>query len=168
MGVRIRYRTTRNQFPSMEQNIRILDGKKINVGVKGEQAWLAAIHEYGCKIRITPKMRKWLSANGLHVKDSTTEITIPERSFLRSGFDKNHIKVIEKAERTLGLVISGDMNVNMLYDLIGTLLRDAIKEYAIDLNAPPKHPFTLQRNPGKTNPLIQSGDMVNFIEFEVE
>ena len=35
----------------MERNIRMLDGKKINVGVKGEQFWLAAIHEYGQAVK---------------------------------------------------------------------------------------------------------------------
>ena len=45
--MRIRTQTTVNKFPDMQRQLQIIDGKKINVGVKGEQVWLAAIHEYG-------------------------------------------------------------------------------------------------------------------------
>lgn len=165
--MRIRTQTTVNKFPDMQRQLQIIDGKKINVGVKGEQAWLAAIHEYGCRIRITPKMRAWLHKNGLHVKNSTTEIVIPERSFLRKGFDEKHMRAIEKAERVLPLVISGDMSSDQFYEIVGTLLRDGIKDYAVSLNSPPNHPFTTDRK-HSSNPLVDSGDMINSIEFEVE
>lgn len=113
-------------------------------------------------------MRAWLHRNGLHVKDSTTQIHIPERSFLRTGFDKNRDRVINKAEQVLNLVVGGQMSETQFFELIGTLLRDAIKDHAVQLSDPPKHPFSLQRNPGKENPLIVSGDLINAIEFEVE
>ena len=55
MGVK--WKTVKNEFPKMEQSIKSLSGKKVNVGVLGgEHAWLAGIHEYGCKIPVTPKM----------------------------------------------------------------------------------------------------------------
>lgn len=165
--MRIRTQTTVNKFPDMQRQLQIIDGKKINVGVKGEQAWLAAIHEYGCRIRITPKMRAWLHKNGLHVKNSTTEIVIPERSFLRKGFDEKHMKAIEKAERVLPLVISGDMSSDQFYEIVGTLLRDGIKDYAVSLNSPPNHPFTVDRK-SSSNPLVDSGDLINAIEFDIE
>lgn len=112
-------------------------------------------------------MRAWLHKNGLHVKDSTTEIVIPERSFLRKGFDEKHMRAIEKAERVLPLVISGDMSSDQFYEIVGTLLRDGIKDYAVSLNSPPNHPFTTDRK-HSSNPLVDSGDMINSIEFEVE
>ena len=86
MGVK--WKTVKNEFPKMEQSIKSLSGKKVNVGVLGgEHAWLAGIHEYGCKIPVTPKMRAWFAYQGFPLKKSTTVITIPERSFLRAGFD---------------------------------------------------------------------------------
>lgn len=164
----ITWKTTQNKFPEMEASLRAVDGKSISVGVKGEQAWLASIHEYGCRIKITPKMRAWLHRNGLHVKKSTTEIVIPERSFLRSGFDECHEKVLDRADRALSLVIGGQWTEEQMYEFVGAFLRDSIQDYAEDLRTPPKHPFTLQRHPNKENPLVQSGDMINSIEFEVE
>lgn len=165
MGVR--YRTVKDNLPKMQRAIQTIDGKFISVGAKGDMAWLAGIHEYGCRIRITDKMRKWLHANGLPVKKTTTEIIIPERSFLRAGFDLNHEDVVRQAERILPQVISGKLSEDVLYETIGLLLQDAIRDYIEDLRTPPKHPFTLKRNPNKTNPLIVSGAMRDSIEYEV-
>lgn len=167
MGVKIK--TTKDDFQQMERTAKLLSNRKVNVGHLdgGEQAWLAGIHEYGCKITITPKMRTWLHAHGLHVKDSTTVITIPERSFLRAGFDQHHEAVIKLTEKALGECLkNGD--VDSYLEAVGQLLRDKIVDYANDLKDPPKHPFSLQMNPGKTNPLVITGDMIEAMTFEVE
>lgn len=164
----VKIKTVKNDFPKMEAQLQIINGKNINVGVTGEHAWLAGIHEYGCRIKVTPKMRAWLRRNGLHLKKTTTEIVIPERSFLRAGFDEVHLKAVERAERILPLVIEGKVPESQLYELVGTILRDGIKDYARDLKSPPKHPFTLKREGGAANPLINTGDMINSIEYEVE
>lgn len=167
MGVKIK--TVKDEFPSMKRTAKELNGKKLNVGVlEGEHAWLAGIHEYGCKIEITPKMRAWLHRNGLHVKDSTTHIVIPERSFLRNGFDEHHEQVLKNVERTLPLVLNGKMSTDQYMKNIGLLLSSKIKEYATALKDPPKHPFTLERKPDKTNPLVVTGDMIEGITWEVE
>ena len=76
-----------------------LDQKvSIKVGIIGEDAYeqhsdsgltmaqLGAIHEFGATIKVTPKMRAYLHYKGIHLKDSTTTITIPARSFLRDTF----------------------------------------------------------------------------------
>lgn len=157
-----------NKFPEMTASLQAIDGKTINVGVKGEHAWLASIHEYGCRIKVTPKMRAWLHANGLHIKEATTEIVIPERSFLRSGFDECHEKVLDRAERMLSQLIDGTISENDFYDFVGGFLRDCIQDYAEDMTAPAKHPFTLQRNGGKADLLTDTGDMINSIEYDVE
>lgn len=164
----IKIKTVKDDFPLMEKASGSLHGKKVNVGHLdgGEQAWLAGIHEYGCKIKVTPKMRAWLHRNGLHLKKSTTEIIIPERSFLRAGFDEHHEDVIKNTEAALSkILISG--RVDEYLEVVGQLLRDKIVDYGIELSKPAKHPFTLQRNPSKTNPLVQSGEMLEALTFEV-
>lgn len=168
MGVKFKAKT--NKFPSMIASVKALDGKKISVGVlRGEHKWLASIHEYGCRIPVTDKMRNWLKANGLPLKSSTTEIVIPERSFLRAGFDKYHEQVLDKANLLEPLFIDGTISEEEFFDTIGNLLADRIKDYAEDLNSPAKHPFTLQQNGNKANPLVDSGNMINEgITYEVE
>ena len=165
----VKITTKKNDLPKMEKYATALNNRNVNVGYLdgGEQAWLAGIHEYGCRIEVTPKMRAWLHHNGLHLKKSTTHIVIPERSFLRSGFDQNHEKVIKTCEKALSKSLV-DGNVEMVLDSIGLILRDKIVDYGINLKTPKKHPFTLQRNPGKTNPLVVSGDMLQALTYEVE
>lgn len=165
----IKHKVTKNEFPKLEASLTQLNGKKVNVGHLdgGEQAWLAGIHEYGCRIKVTPKMRAWLHHQGLHLKDSTTEIVIPERSFLRGGFDKYHEDVIELNQKALKKCLdTGD--VNSYLESVGQMLRDKIVDYGVDLKDPPKHPFSLERNPGKTNPLVITGDMLEALTYEVE
>ena len=158
-----------NKFPEMRASIQTLDDMRINVGyIKGgELAWLASIHEYGCRIEITDKMRKWLHANGLHVKKTTTHIVIPERSFLRAGFDQHHGEVLNKVDDLVGDVVAGTMSVDEFARIIGLLMKSKIQAYAIDLKNPGLHPFTIERT-GNTNPLVGSGDMIGAIDWEVE
>ena len=167
MGVK--WKTTKNEFPKMQASLEGLDGKKVSVGVLGggEQSWLASIHEYGCKIKVTPKMRKYLAATGLHLKPTTTHITIPERAFLRNGYDESKDEIIAKAENLLGQVIGGKMSADNLFEIIGLLMKSRIQDYARDLDSPPNHPYTVQRK-GTNNPLIKSGEMINAISYKVE
>lgn len=73
-----------------------LDQKySIRVGIIGEDAYtvhpdsgltnahLGAIHEFGCTINVTDKMRAYLHHIGIHLKPDTNTIVIPTRSFLR-------------------------------------------------------------------------------------
>lgn len=50
------------------------------IGVKkGQEVKIAAVHEFGCTIGVTPQMRAYL----YHLKSSTQYIHIPARPFLR-------------------------------------------------------------------------------------
>lgn len=167
MGVKVDFKTIKNDFPDMHQSIKGIDSKRVNVGVTGENAWLAGIHEYGCRIKVTEKMRAWLHANGLHIKNETTEIVIPERSFLRNGFDDCHEDIIRKAERLIPVVLDGNMPSGIFLEEVGALLLTHIKKYAEELNKPANHPFTTERK-GSENPLVNTGGMINSISCEVE
>ena len=168
MAAKVKITTKKNDFPSMEKSIADLNGLKVNVGVlEGEHAWLASIHEYGCKIKVTQKMRAFLHRKGLHLKKTTTEITIPERSFLRAGFDENNDKILKTTESVLPDVLIGTMSVEQYAELVGLQLATAIKQYAVRLRTPPNHPFTVKEK-GSSNPLVDTGDMINGITYEVE
>lgn len=152
----------------MSKAAKSLNGTKVNVGVlAGENQWLASIHEYGCTIPVTDKMRAYLHRIGVHLKPTTSEIVIPERSFLRAGYDRCREDVLRQAERVLPDVLIGAMSEDQYLELVGTLIRDEIKDYAIELSDPPKQDWPT-RDPGKSNPLIMSGAMVNGIEYEVK
>lgn len=166
MGVK--YKTTKNQFPSMIAQIGTMDGRTVKVGaLSGGHAWLAGIHEYGCTIPVTEKMRAYLHGQGLHLKQSTKVIKIPERSFLRSGFDENNKRIIRQTERAIDQVLDGKLSADDMLDICGEQFASAIKKYMRDLSSPANHPFTKEQK-GSSNPLVDTGGLADSITYKVE
>ena len=56
------------------------------------EANIAAVHEFGCTIPVTPKMRAYLHHQGIHLKASTQYIHIPARPFLRPIFNSSDFR----------------------------------------------------------------------------
>lgn len=163
MGVK--YTTNKDGFPKMTREYGKLAGKGIEVGVlQGEHAWLASIHEYGCDIPVTPKMRAWLHHNGMHLRPETTHIRIPERAFLRTGYDQGIGEVSKHAAMLIAEVNEGRMSADGCMQAIGMELASKIKDYARDLSAPGNHSFTVDRK-GSSNPLMDTGDMIGGINW---
>lgn len=169
MGTKIQYKTIKNEFPKMEIAIKALSKGSIEVGaIKGEHAWLAAIHEYGCDIAVTPKMRAFLHYQGLHLKDSTTHIKIPERSFLRASHDEHAKDVFQQSEKALGLVLGGKMSLDEYMDMVGRDYVGMVKDYIVELDKPSNHPFTVE-NKGDDNPLIgKTSGLIESISYRVK
>lgn len=109
-------------------------------------------------------MRAFLHRQGLHLKESTTHIHIPERAFLRTGYDEARDDAMKHARQMLADVIAGTMSEDALYKGVGMELADAIKDYARELDSPPNHPFTVE-NKGSSNPLVDTGDMIGSITW---
>lgn len=67
------------------------DGLKVRVGIPASArapdgtslAMVARVQEHGATIDVTPKMRAFLAARGLHLRASTVTLVIPARPFLR-------------------------------------------------------------------------------------
>lgn len=165
MGVKVSYKSKGDDFPSMIKRLEALNGVAIEVGVlKGESAWLASIHEYGCDIPVTDKMRKYLASQGLYLRKETTHIHIPERSFLRTGYDKYRDDVMKKGQVLIKQVADGKMTARGCMQAIGMELASKIKDYAIELDSPANHPFTTEQK-GSSNPLVDTGDMIGGITW---
>lgn len=166
MGVK--YKVKKDKFPEVQRSLEALNGRKVTIGcIKGEHAWLAGIHEYGCNIRVTPRMRAFLHYKGYHLKKSTTVIQIPERSFIRTGHDTYADEVMQKASKLLGQVASGSMSSDQLLNFVGLTLSTKIKKYARDLSSPPNSGMTVNEK-GSSNPLVDTGSMIEGITFEVK
>lgn len=164
MGVK--WKTTKDLLPQIEKNLKGITRKKVVVGAfNGSHAFVAGIHEYGCIIPVTPKMRAYLHSQGLHLKDSTKVIKIPERSFLRNGHDENVDRVMTQTGRALGLVIGGQMTVDDFLDLYGQQMATAIKTYMRDLKNPANHPYTVEQK-GSSNPLVDTGALIESIVWK--
>lgn len=163
-----KWTTKKNNFPKAIISAQGLNGRNVQIGaLNGENAWLAGIHEYGCIIQVTDKMRKWFAAQGYPLKKSTTVIKIPERSFLRNGHDENAEKVITQTERALGQVLAGNMSEEQYIDLFGLQFATAIKTYMRDLSTPANSGMTKERK-GSSNPLIDTGGLLGSITYKKE
>lgn len=156
----------KNDYPKVKKELEVLNGTGVEVGVlKGEHAWLAGIHEYGCNIPVTPKLRAFMHYNGIHLKKSTTQIIIPERSFLRAGYDQSRAETLQHATKMLADVATGKMSARGCYQAVGLELSSKIKDYAVALQSPPKVGFPL--GSGSTNPLVDTGDMIGGITWRI-
>lgn len=97
----------------------------------------------------------------------TPSVTIPERSFLRAGHDAYIDEVMNKASKLVGQVINGKMSEEQLLDFVGLTLSTKIRKYARDVTSPSNSSATLLTK-GSSNPLVNTGNMIEGIYFEVE
>ena len=165
---KLKWDTKIDMFDTISTTAKNLNNRTVEVGaLNGSNAWLANIHEYGCVIRVTPKMRAFLHRQGIHLKKSTTVIKIPERSFLRNGHDENEKRILDQTERALSQVVAGKMSVDDMLDLYGQQMATAIKTYMRDLSQPPNRPYTVEQK-GSSNPLIDTGAMLESITWRKE
>lgn len=167
-----------NRIPEVISKLDEMDGTTIRVGIFGSDAQrqesgaditlghLAAIHEFGTRIAVTEKMRKYLASQGLFLKKSTQFIIIPERSFIRAGWDQNESEVMDKAESLIHNAVAQDLPVSLVIDGIGQESQGRLQTFARDLRNPENHPFTIQRK-GSSNPLVDDGQLVAAIDYEV-
>lgn len=112
-------------------------------------------------------MRAYLHSQGLHLKASTKYIKIPERSFLRATFDEQNDEILKKCERALSQVIAGSMSMDTFLDMYGRIFATTIKKYMRDLDNPANHPYTLDKK-GSSNPLVDTGNLIESISWKVE
>ena len=96
----------------------------------------------------------------------TKSVTIPERAFLRGGYDAHKDAVAKKAEMILADVATGKTTSRGLHQAVGLALSSKIKEYARNLDSPPNRPITVE-NKGSSNPLVDSGDMIGGITWRI-
>lgn len=94
-------------------------------------------------------------------------VTIPERSFLRSGFDKNLNKIMDKVELYMNDVFEFRINPDTFANMIGLEFAGLIQEELRAINSPANAPLTVS-NKKSDNPLVDTGRLVGAIRHEVE
>ncbi|WP_342399594.1 hypothetical protein NST20_13040 [Weizmannia sp. FSL W8-0676] len=95
-------------------------------------------------------------------------VTIPERSFLRSGYDENIDKIYKKIKDMMPDVIANEIDPEFFMDSIGEEFAGLIRKKLVSIKSPPKSKVTLAASPGKTNPLQDTGQLVESIRHEIE
>ena len=78
----------------------VLDPDAVFIGVKRtaknrkgmSEVHIALVHEFGCTMAVTPKMRAYLHYHGIHLNKTTQYINIPARPFLRPILNSNDFR----------------------------------------------------------------------------
>ena len=95
------------------------------------------------------------------------EVNIPERSFLRTGFDSNVDKIIDKIEDLLNDVLDFSINPEIFLDAIGMEFAGLIQRHMRSIDSPPNAEIT-KRVKRSSNPLMDSGRLIGAIRHDVE
>lgn len=158
------------KVPEFLKMLEELSTSKVEIGILGDSSseilMIASVNEFGCSIKVTDKMRGYLGSQGIHLKASTTSINIPERSFVRAGFDDNKSKIEKSAEALLEKVVQLKLPPKALFETIGELAVGMIQDYLTSVSAPPNSSATVKMK-GSSNPLIDSGRLRNSIDYKV-
>ncbi|MGG0666964.1 hypothetical protein ABE073_00285 [Lederbergia citrisecunda] len=167
--MRVRVKKDKNNIPKALRNIRELNRKKAVIGyhTKNHTEMVAGVQEFGARIPVTDKMRAYLASQGMPLKESTKEITIPERAFIRIGFDKGVDDVYRLVEKYIDEAVAGSLPAKAFLEMLGDEMRDQIRDHADDLRSPANHPFTAEEK-GKNDPLEESGHMIDSMEVKVK
>ncbi|UQD52310.1 hypothetical protein C0971_10030 [Bacillus methanolicus] len=94
-------------------------------------------------------------------------VTIPERSFLRSGYDENIDHINKKIDSMIEDVLTGGIDPDVFADMIGQEFAGLIQKKLRSISDPPNSPITINVK-GSSNPLIDTGHLVGSIRHEVE
>lgn len=93
-------------------------------------------------------------------------INIPERSFLRSTYNKNYNKVAKRFGQIGKAISKGNFSVIPKLKLIGLEQENEVKKTITELKAPPNAPSTIKAK-GSANPLIDTGELRSSISSEL-
>lgn len=92
---------------------------------------------------------------------------IPERSFMRGAIDQNG-PALEKFMRRLTLeILLGKSTRKRAFGILGEFVKNLMKRTIQRGVPPPNAPETIRRK-GSSKPLIDTGQMINSIDWEVE
>lgn len=97
----------------------------------------------------------------------TKSVKIPERAFLRKGHDENIDKVMKNADNLIKQVTNGKMTAEECLDAIGQQLATKIKTYARNLDNP-ANSWATKEAKGKDNPLVDTGKMIDSIDWRIK
>lgn len=97
-------------------------------------------------------------------------VTIPERSFIRAGYDKNKNRLAEVVQAEVAEIYQGRQTARKAAEFIGGKAVEFIQEYMSEAsNFTPKGSIQRDRAPSyANNPLIVTGRLRNSITFKVE
>lgn len=141
-------------FDKYKKAVQELNSKKIHVGL------FAAV---GDKVLTKAIVNEFGTKNAGKNKN----ITIPERSFVRSTFNKQYKKVASRFNQIFISFGKRQYDISRRFKLIGVEQEMETKKTINDMKTPPNAPSTI-RAKGSSKLLIDTGEMRSKISSEVQ
>lgn len=165
----------------IRRELTALSKMKIHIGIQGDEdselLKIAGVHEYGCTIEMTDKMRRYLGAMGLFDSDEdynppaghqTGYVNIPERSFIRASYDAGKQGIDGVVRMSVDRIIHENWTAKQAAENIGLFCVQMTQNFINEGNVkPPKGKFAQKRSSQYTT-LYDSGRLVGSISFEIE
>ena len=162
--------TPENRIPDLLNELEYLATHFVEIGIFSgsdreddtPMLMIAFVHEFGMEI---PKRNtEEIKAD----KNAVTSpyITIPERSYLRAGFDANLDKIHREFEYLLSQVLELKISGKTALELIGASVTTKIQDFLVELKEPPLAESTI-RAKGSSNPLVDTGQLMNSITWKI-
>ena len=136
---------------NVDEFLRLIDSIErsvIEVGILssagGDIVLIANVHEFG-----------------------SNKNNIPERSFLRAGFDKYQRDIADLCDKMIAKAVMQEISVDTALNTIGAFAVSKIQEFLTDMKRPPLKPITIERK-GSSALLIDTGKLRSSISFRVK
>lgn len=161
-----------DNIKAIKSRLEDLQSKRMEIGIiaddeDSELLMYATVNEYGISIKVTDKMRNYLHYQDIHLKKSTEEIVIPERSFIRNGYESIKDDLTLLMTQGVTAVVKGNMTADEFYGRVGSWASGKITSYLISLSEPPNSEWTVKKK-GSSNPLVGStGRLAQSISWKV-
>ena len=95
-------------------------------------------------------------------------VEIPERSFLRAGYDSNSNKIVEDMKDAVSKVLCGEWDAETAANHVGMRARDYIIGYMMDAdNFDKKGSIVMSTSNWPDNPLVETGRLRNSITYAI-
>lgn len=146
-----------NDIPEMMERLEKARGTKMIFGVIG--SGLGGGKHKGGKLTI-------VEIATIH-EFGAPSVNIPERSFIRKTFDEKGSEIADAVEDFFGQYVMGDIPYDAATKGIGEYVKGIIQTTIRDLSSPALKAITIQLK-GSSQPLIDTGQLIDSIEYKVE
>lgn len=161
-----------NYIPALLAELKYLMTHFVEIGIFSDSTRddntpmlvIAYVHEFGAQIPKRSSGKE--NTQATKTTASNSYIVIPERSYLRAGFDANIYDITQEFEYLISQVLTLKISGSTALNLIGASVTTKIQEYLVNLKEPPLKPATIKAK-GSSNPLVDTGQLMNSITWKI-
>lgn len=156
-------KVTDKGFKRIRKDLKVTDGSSVDVGIlKGEASIIDQVSGSKFEVAEIAAVQEF----GTTRAGRNNNVTIAERSFMRSTVDAKKSKYEEVLKSLMVDVLLGLKTVNQALSLFGERVVGDIKKKITSIKSPPNAPSTIEAK-GFDNPLIHTGTMRSRIKKKV-